>query len=72
MDRIVTAASLTRVLVSCVVGVWLGGISVVFNNTRKSATPDSKENEQANAGSRLFSKAFSPWRVVVELFTSRA
>ena len=72
MDRIVTAASLTRVLVSCVVGVWLGGISVVFNNTRKSATPDSKENKQADAGSRLFSKAFSLWRVVVELFMSRA
>ena len=72
MDRIVTVVSLTRVLVSCVVGVWLGGISGVFNNTRKSATPDSKENKQADAGSRLFSKVFSLWSAVVELFMSRA
>ena len=72
MDRIVTVVSLTRVLVSCVVGVWLGFISAVFNNARKSTTPDSKENKQADAGTRLFSKAFSLWRVVVELFMSRA
>ena len=72
MDRIVTVVSLTRVLVSCVVGVWLGGFSFVFNSTRKSATPDSKENKQADAGSRPFSKAFSLWHVVVELFMSRA
>ena len=72
MDRIVTVVSLTRVLVSCVVGVWLGFISVVFNNTRKTATPDSKENKRADAGSRLFSKTFSLWRIVVELFMSRA
>ena len=38
---------------------------VVLNTVRESATPDSKENEQANAGSRLFSKAFSVRRVVV-------
>ena len=37
----------------------------------ESTTPDSKENNQADAGSRLFSKAFSVRRVVV-LFVSRA
>ena len=71
MDRIVTIVSLTRVLVSCVAGVWLCCISVVFTTVaaRESATPDSKENEQADAGSRLFSKALSLRRVVVELFS---
>ena len=58
LDRIVTIVSSTRVLVSCVVGVWLGCISVVPTTVRESATPDSKENKQADAGSRLFSKVF--------------
>ena len=50
-------------LVSCVVGVWLGCISVVLNTVRESATPDSKEiNKQADAGSRLLSNAFSAVR----------
>ena len=38
---------------------------VVLNTVRESATPDCKENKQADAGSRLFSKAFSGRRVVV-------
>ena len=38
---------------------------VVPNTVRESATPDSKENKQVDAGSRLFSKAFSVRRVVV-------
>ena len=38
---------------------------VVINNARESATLDSKENKQADAGSRLSSKAFSVRRVVV-------
>ena len=54
-DRIVTVVSLTRVLVSCVVGVWLGCISVVLTTVRKGTTPHSKENKQADAGNRLFS-----------------
>ena len=37
---------------------------VVPNTVRESATPDSKENKQAGAGS-LCSKAFSVRRVVV-------
>ena len=40
-------------------------IGVVLNTVRESATPDCKENKQADAGSRLFSKAFSVRRVVV-------
>ena len=47
--------------------VWLY-ISVVPTTVRESATPDSKENKQADAGinSRLFfSKAFSVRCVVV-------
>ena len=72
MDSIVTVVSSTRVLVSCVVGVWLGCINVVPTTVRESAAPDSKENKQADAGSRLFSKAFSVRRVVVKLFASRA
>ena len=68
MERIVTIVSLTRVLVSCVVGVLLGCISVVFTTARESVMPDSKENKQADAGSRLLSKAFPLRRVVVELF----
>ena len=72
MDRIVTIASLTRVLLSCVVGVLLGCISVVFTTVRDSSTPDSKEKKQADAGSLLSSKIFSLRRVVVELFISRA
>ena len=38
---------------------------VVLNTVRESATSDSKENKQADAGSRLFSKTFSVRRVVV-------
>ena len=59
MDRSVTIFSSTSVLVSCVVGVWLGRISVVSSIVvaiRESATPDSKENKEADAGS--LSKAF--------------
>ena len=40
-------------------------IGVVLNTVRESATPDCKENKQADAGRRLFSKAFSVRRVVV-------
>ena len=41
-------------------------IGVVLNTVRESATPDSKENKQADAGSsRLFLKAFPVRRVVV-------
>ena len=53
MDRIVTTVSSTSVLVSCVVGVWLGCISVVPTTLLDGATPDSKENKQADAGSPL-------------------
>ena len=70
--RIVTIVSLTRVLMSYVVGVWLGCISVVSTTVRESAMPDSKKNKQADAGSRLFSKSFSARRVVLDLFISRA
>ena len=56
LDRIVTIVSSTWVLASCVVGVRLGCISVVPTTVRESATPDSKGNKQADAGSRLFSK----------------
>ena len=38
---------------------------VVLNTVRESATPDSKENKQADAGSRLFSKTLSVRSVVV-------
>ena len=38
---------------------------VVLNTVRESATPGSKENKQADAGSRLISKAISVRRVVV-------
>ena len=38
---------------------------VVLNTVRESTTPDSKENKQADAGSRLFSKALSVRRVDV-------
>ena len=68
-DKSLTILYLTRVLVSSVVEVWLGCISVVVPTTvRESATPDRKENKQADAGGRLFSKAFSVRRVIVELF----
>ena len=40
-------------------------IGVVLNTVRESAMPDCKENKQADAGSRLFSKAFSVRSVVV-------
>ena len=47
-------------------GWWLAYCTgVVLNTVRESATPDSKQNQQADAGSRLFSKAFSVRRVVV-------
>ena len=58
LDTIVTIVSSTRVLVSCVVGVWLGCVNVVPTTVRESAPSDSKENKQADAGSRLFSKVF--------------
>ena len=38
---------------------------VVLNAVGESATPDSKENKQADAASRYFPKAFSVRRVVV-------
>ena len=38
---------------------------VVLNTVGESATPDSKENKQADAGSRYFPKAFSVRRVAV-------
>ena len=44
---------------------------VVLNTVRESATPDCKENEQADAGGRLFSKAFSV-RLGVQLLIDRA
>ena len=47
-------------------------IGVVLNTVRENATPNCKENKQADAGSRLFSKAFSVRRVVVLLFIGRA
>ena len=52
------------------VGVMCGWccIGVVLNTVRESATPGCKENKRADAGSRLFSKAFSVRRVVVLLF----
>ena len=59
-------------LVPCVFGVRLGYIGVVLNTVRESATPDSKENNQADAGSRRFSKTFSVRRVVVYLFIGTA
>ena len=73
MDRSVTIFSSASVLVSCVVGVWLGRISVVPSIVvaiRESATPDCKENKEADAGS--LSKAFSVQRVVVRLFVNKA
>ena len=52
----------------------LGGIKerLVGVVLEESSTPDCKENKQADAGSRLFSKAFSVRRVVVQLFIGRA
>ena len=41
---------------------------VVLNTVGETATPDSKENKQADAGSRYFPKAFSVRRVVVYFF----
>ena len=51
----------------CVVCGWCLAccIGVVPNTVWESATPDCKENKQDDAGSRLFSKAFSVRRVVV-------
>ena len=49
-------ASLTRALVSCVVGVWLGCINVVPTTVRENVTPNYKENKQADAGSLVFSR----------------
>ena len=45
LDRIVNIVSSTRMLVSWVVGVWLGCISVVPATVRESATPDSKRKQ---------------------------
>ena len=72
--RTVAIIILTRVLVSCVVGVLLGCISVVPTTLRESVImmPDFKENKQADAGSRLLWKAFSVRRVGVVLFIGRA
>ena len=53
-------------MASGVLGVWLGCISVVPTTVRESAPPDPKENKQADAGSRLFSKAVFVQSVVVE------
>ena len=40
-------------------GWWLACCTgVVLNTVRKSATPDSKENKQADAGSRRFRRHF--------------
>ena len=64
-DKSLTIVSSTCLLMSCVVSVWLGCIGVVLNTVQESATPDSKENKQADAGSRLFSKTFSVRYVVV-------
>ena len=72
MDRVVNVVSSTRVLVSFVVGVWLGCISVVPTPVREIASLDSKENKQADAGSRLFSKTSSMRCLVVKLFARRA
>ena len=69
---ILSTVSLTRVLVSFAVGVWLGCISAVSTTVQESTTPGSKENKQADASSRLFSEAFSVRRVVVKMFLSRA
>ena len=44
----VTIVSLTCVLVSSVVGVLLGCISVVLTAVWESATPDSKQNKHAD------------------------
>ena len=53
-------------------GVWFGFVSSVVSTTvRESATPGSKNNKQADAGSPLFLKPFSVRRVVVKLFVSR-
>ena len=61
-DRCVTFVSLTQdVGVMC---VWCC-IGVVLNTVRESATPGCKKNKHADAGSRLFSKAYSVRRVVV-------
>ena len=59
MDRVITIVSLTRVLVSCVVGVSFGCISVVPTTVQESAAPNFEENKQVSAGSRLLSKTFS-------------
>ena len=61
-DRIVNIVSLTRVLVSCLVGVWFGCISVPTTVRESATTPDSKENEQADASTRIFSTVFSAAR----------
>ena len=72
MDKIVAIYSLTRVVVSCVVGVLPDCISVVPTTVREKATPDSVENEQTKGSSRIFPKVFSVRRVVVELFIGGA
>ena len=57
-DRCLTIVSLTPVL-----GVMCGWClayctGVVLNTVRESATPDSKENKEADAGSRRFRRHF--------------
>ena len=65
-DRCVTIVSLTQVGVGAMCGWRLTCcIGVVLNTVRESATPDCKENKQADAGSCLLSTAFSVPRVVV-------
>ena len=65
--------NLTRLIHTLAVCVTIQPyMSVVLNTVRESATPDSKESKQADADSRLFSKAFSVRRVVVDLFIGRA
>ena len=53
-DTPVTIVSLNHLMASCVVGVWLGCISIVPTTVQESSTPDSKENKQAHAGGCLF------------------
>ena len=40
------------------IGVWLNCTGVVLNTVRESATPDSKENKQVDAGCRRFQRHF--------------
>ena len=58
-DRCVTIVSLTQVGVGVMCGWCLPYCTgVVLNTVRESATPDSKESNQADAGSRRFRTHF--------------